>query len=333
MRKAKVFAGSSHEELASLIVEKLGIPASPLLTTRHSNREASVELGLSVRNQDVFIIQSGSSTINDHLMELLMTINSCRISDAARITAILPYFPYSKQSKKKLSRGCIPAKMVANMLAVAGVDHIITLDLHHDQMQGFFNRPIDNLLAEPTFCKYIQEHFPDEYMTGVVVSKNPGGVKRVTSMADRLKIDFALMHKDHLSTLAATTTTTTTTTPTNKDRTSSPLLETSDSLEQPTPPTTNFDASIVPIADSLGSIHVVEVIHSDYSHNGLQLVGEVTNRICFVLDDIIDKPDSFISAAELLCKKGATQVILLATHGILNPGTLEKFEMCDAISQ
>ncbi|KAJ3039582.1 Ribose-phosphate pyrophosphokinase 2 [Rhizophlyctis rosea] len=162
---------------------------------RFSNAETAVEIGVSVRNEDVFIIQSGSSAVNDHLMELLIMINACKIASARRITAVLPYFPYNKQSKKKKARGAITAKLVANMLAVAGVDHIITMDLHSSQTQGFFKSPVDNLTAEPCIIRYIRDNYPD-YQNGVVISKNAGGAKRVTSLADRLKMDFALIHRE-----------------------------------------------------------------------------------------------------------------------------------------
>ncbi|KAJ3206811.1 Ribose-phosphate pyrophosphokinase 2 [Entophlyctis luteolus] len=162
--------------------------------------EMGVELGVSVRNQDVFIIQSGSATINDHLMELLIMINACRLSSARRITAIIPYMPYSKQSKKKKARGSITAKLVANMLQVSGVDHIITLDLHNTQIQGFFGKPVDNLLAEPVISQYIHSALRQFDSTGsargCVISKNAGGAKRVTSLADVLKLDFALIHRE-----------------------------------------------------------------------------------------------------------------------------------------
>ena len=128
-------------------------------------------------------------------MELLIMINACKFASAKRITAILPYFPYSKHCKRKRLRGAITAKLVANMLAVAGVHHVITMDLHNSQIQGFFQRPVDNLFAEPSIAKYIRENIPG-YFNGVVVAKNAGGAKRITSLADRLNIDFALLHKD-----------------------------------------------------------------------------------------------------------------------------------------
>ncbi|KAI9220265.1 ribose-phosphate pyrophosphokinase 1-like protein [Blastocladiella britannica] len=286
MRNAKIIAGTSHPDLAQAIIEKLGTTPTPLTVKQHSNHETSVDIGVSVRNDDIFIVQSGSDNVNDSLMELMVLIHSCRISSAQRITAVLPYFPYSKQSKKKKARGAVTAKLIANMLTVSGVDHVVTLDLHHEQMQGFFSKPVDNLQAEPTLCKYIAEHIPD-YTRAVVVSKNPGGVKRVTQLADRLKIDFALIHQRD-----------------SKGSSSKRLTD-----------------------------QVVEVFEPQWHEDGLQLVGDVAGRPCFLVDDILDKASGFIAAARLLRRRGASRVYVLATHGLLSGDALTELEACDAVYQ
>ena len=118
-----------------------------------------------------------------------------KIASAERVTAVIPVYPYSRQDKKDKSRAPISAKLVANMLSVAGADHIITMDLHASQIQGFFDIPVDNLYAEPAVVKWIKENIP-EWKTSIVVSPDAGGAKRVTSIADRLNIDFALIHKE-----------------------------------------------------------------------------------------------------------------------------------------
>ena len=146
-------------------------------------------------NEDVFIIQSGCGEVNDNLMELLIMINACKIASARRITAVVPCFPYSRQDKKDKSRAPISAKLVANMLTVAGANHIITVDLHASQIQGFFDIPVDNLFAEPLMLKYIRDNIPD-YQNAVIVSPDAGGAKRATSIADRLDLNFALIHKE-----------------------------------------------------------------------------------------------------------------------------------------
>jgi len=133
--------------------------------------------------------------VNDNLMELLIMINACKIASAERVTAVIPVYPYSRQDKKDKSRAPISAKLVANMLSVAGADHIITMDLHASQIQGFFDIPVDNLYAEPAVVKWIKENIAD-WKGAIVVSPDAGGAKRVTSIADRLNIDFALIHKE-----------------------------------------------------------------------------------------------------------------------------------------
>jgi ribose-phosphate pyrophosphokinase len=178
MRRTKILAGSSHGELSKLITERLGMRPANVNVKQFANHETALEIDVSVRGEDVFLIQSGGDNINDYLMELLIMANACKMASARRITAIIPYFPYSKQSKKKKMRGCITAKLIADMLQVAGVQHVITMDLHSSQIGGFFHiSTLDNLFAEPSFARFIKEKIPD-YTNGVVVSKNAGGAKR-----------------------------------------------------------------------------------------------------------------------------------------------------------
>ncbi|CAG8508287.1 22446_t:CDS:2 [Gigaspora margarita] len=317
MRRAKVFSGSSHPELANSICDRLGVPSSPVVLKKFSNQETSVEIGCSVRNENVFIIQSGSTQINDHLMELLIMISACKGSSANRITAVLPYFPYSKQSKKKKYRCAITAKVVANLLSVAGVDHIITMDLHASQMQGFFNKPVDNLYAEPCVAKWIQDAVP-EYINGVVVSKNAGGAKRVTSLADRLKIDFALIHTDRTreprrNTLCDSTTTCVTKIEVNNVEI---VNDMDDEID---------DVSTDHLTDSTASII------SDAETN-ITLVGDVEGKVTFIVDDMIDSSGSFIAAANHLMNKcNAKRVYVIATHGILSGDSLKEIEACRSI--
>ncbi|KAL0279750.1 UNVERIFIED_CONTAM: hypothetical protein PYX00_001245 [Menopon gallinae] len=216
MPNIKIFSGSSHPDLAQRIVDRLGIDLGKVVTKKFSNLETCVEIGESVRGEDVYIIQSGSGEINDNLMEMLIMINACKIASASRVTAVIPCFPYARQDKKDKgagdnkgqpevvmkntdwkfrSRAPISAKLVANMLSVAGADHIITMDLHASQIQGFFDIPVDNLYAEPAVLKWIKENIP-EWKNSIIVSPDAGGAKRVTSIADRLNVEFALIHKE-----------------------------------------------------------------------------------------------------------------------------------------
>ncbi|PGG97387.1 ribose-phosphate pyrophosphokinase [Blastomyces parvus] len=193
MRGVQIFSGTSHPALTEAICERLGTVPAKCELRKFSNGETSVNIGVSVRNQDVFIVQSGSSKINDSVMELLIMISACKGGSAKSITGI--YFPYSRQSKKKSHRGAITARMLANLLTVAGVDHIITVDLHAAQMQGFFGKPVDNLFAEPLIARWIRLNVP-RWNEAVVVTKNAGGSKRVTSLADALKLNFGIVNTD-----------------------------------------------------------------------------------------------------------------------------------------
>ncbi|KAG9203291.1 hypothetical protein G6514_002944 [Epicoccum nigrum] len=195
MRGAIVFGGSSHPKLVDGVCDRLGMKPGSATLGKFKNGETSVTIQSSIRNKDVFIIQSGSEKINDSVMELLIMISACKGGSAKSVTAVMPYFPYSRQSKKKQHRGSITARMVANLLDISGVDHVITIDLHASQMQGFFKCPVDNLVAEPLLARWARLHVP-AWRDAVVVSKNPGGTKRVTSLADALKLSFGIVTTD-----------------------------------------------------------------------------------------------------------------------------------------
>ncbi|KAF4976432.1 hypothetical protein FZEAL_6912 [Fusarium zealandicum] len=195
MRNTLIFAGNSCPVLTGQICENLGMQPANAELTQFSNGETSVRILTSVREKDVFVVQSGSPSINDSIMELLIMISACKGGSANKVTAVLPYFPYSRQSKKKSHRGAITARMLANLMGVAGVKHVITVDLHASQMQGFFKCPVDNLHAEPILAKWIRHNVPN-WRDAVVVSKNAGGTKRVTSLADALKLNFGIVTTD-----------------------------------------------------------------------------------------------------------------------------------------
>ncbi|XP_015511982.2 ribose-phosphate pyrophosphokinase 1 isoform X1 [Neodiprion pinetum] len=282
MPNIKVFSGTSHPDLAQRIVDRLGIDIGKVVTKKFSNLETCVEIGESVRGEDVYIIQSGSGEVNDNLMELLIMINACKIASASRVTAVIPCFPYARQDKKDKvgdggdggdksdstktrfimksnewkfrSRAPISAKLVANMLSVAGADHIITMDLHASQIQGFFDIPVDNLYAEPAVLKWIKENIV-EWRNSIIVSPDAGGAKRVTSIADRLNVEFALIHKERKK--------------------------------------ANEVASMV-------------------------LVGDVKDRIAILVDDMADTCGTICHAAEKLLEAGATKVYAILTHGIFS---------------
>ncbi|KAF8319440.1 phosphoribosyl pyrophosphokinase [Clavulina sp. PMI_390] len=187
-------AGNSHTELANAVSDLLNQPLVPADVKRFSNGEINVKISQSVRDEDVFIIQSGCFDVNDNMMELLILISACRTASARRITAVIPCYPYARQDKKDKSRAPITAKLVANMLTTAGCDHLITVDLHAGQIQGFFDIPVDNLYSQPLMIRHIKTEIPG-WQNAIVVSPDAGGAKRVTTIADKLGLDFALIHR------------------------------------------------------------------------------------------------------------------------------------------
>lgn len=407
--------------------------------TQFSNGETSVRILTSVREKDVFVVQSGSSNVNDSIMELLIMISACKGGSANKVTAVLPYFPYSRQSKKKSHRGAITARMLANLLGVAGVKHVITVDLHASQMQGFFKCPVDNLHAEPIIAKWIRHNVPN-WREAVVVSKNAGGTKRVTSLADALKLNFGMVTTDrkrgtnmsasmimnHLDGMShppaaarperkasasdipfteksSTTTHHAADAQGSPTRVSRPNVKTT-GLRRPSSakdPQTTPPAIRSPTADSEATLagfddrrarevthgrlvhgHIVEddfpspdqsatnsneddpmtmshassffvqegeplggsgdaVASSDEEDNAFQnpkvehmitLVGDVKNRTVLIVDDMIDKPGSWIAAAETVVKRGhAKRVYCIATHGVFGGDCLEQLQACECI--
>ncbi|KAG9008604.1 hypothetical protein FRB95_001328 [Tulasnella sp. JGI-2019a] len=190
----KLLAGNSHMELAEAVAEHLGIHLVPCDLRRFSNGEIDVHIFESVRDEDVFILQTGCTETNDHLMELFILISACKTASARRITAVIPCYPYARQDKKDQSRAPITAKLVANMLAVAGCTHVITMDLHASQIQGFFEVPVDNLFSEPIMMRYIKQEIPG-WQNSIIISPDAGGAKRATSIADKLNVDFGLINR------------------------------------------------------------------------------------------------------------------------------------------
>ncbi|KAF7297918.1 Ribose-phosphate pyrophosphokinase [Mycena chlorophos] len=190
----RILTGNSHPELAQAVAGRLNVPLVPCTVKKFSNGEINVKISESVRDEDVFILQSGCGDANDNLMELLILISACKTASARRITAVIPSFPYARMDKKDKSRAPITAKLVANMLVVAGCDHVITMDLHASQIQGFFDIPVDNLWSEPLMLTYIKQRIQG-WQNAIVVSPDAGGAKRVTAIADKLNLEFALIHR------------------------------------------------------------------------------------------------------------------------------------------
>lgn len=190
----KIFTGSSHRQLAEEIAEKIGLPLCQATVGKFSDGETEVNIGEVVRGSDVFVIQSTCTPVNDNLMELLIMTDALKRASAGRITAVIPYYGYARQDRKSKSRDPISAKLVANLITIAGADRILTMDLHAPQLQGFFDIPVDHLEGTPLLAKYFEENFED-YKDFVAVSADVGSVGRVRKFAERLNIPIAIIDK------------------------------------------------------------------------------------------------------------------------------------------
>ncbi len=189
-----VFAGNANPALAQEITRHLRVPMGRAHVGRFSDGEVNAELMENVRGRDVFIVQPTSPPANDNLMELLVMTDACRRASAARITAVMPYFGYARQDRRpRATRVAITAKLVANMIASAGVDRLLTVDLHADQIQGFFDIPVDNVYASPVL---LGDAWKQKYPNMIVVSPDVGGVVRARALAKRLDdADLAIIDK------------------------------------------------------------------------------------------------------------------------------------------
>ncbi len=188
-----IFSGNSNPVLAEKICGYLEMPLGQAKVKTFSDGEIQIEINENVRSMDVFIIQSTCFPVNDNLVELLLMTDAFKRSSASRITAVIPYYGYSRQDKKVAPRVPISAKLVADLLTVAGANRVITMDLHAGQIQGFFDIPVDNLFATPVILKYIKEKFNKEDV--VVISPDAGGLERARAFAKRLDSSIAVIDK------------------------------------------------------------------------------------------------------------------------------------------
>eukprot|EP01126_Amoeba_proteus_P003006 TRINITY_DN1097_c0_g2_i4.p1 TRINITY_DN1097_c0_g2~~TRINITY_DN1097_c0_g2_i4.p1 ORF type:complete len:328 (-),score=76.11 TRINITY_DN1097_c0_g2_i4:667-1650(-) len=189
----KIFSGTANPQLATRIAHTLGQEVGLAKVGKFANGETSVQLFESCRDCDTFIVQpTCNPNVNDYLMELLVMADAMRRASASRITAVIPHFGYARQDKKDKSRAPITGKLVANLIQVAGIDRVITLDLHASQIQGFFDIPVDNLTAENLLSKYIRR-LPGDI---VIVSPDAGGVKRAKAISDHLDVPLVIIHKE-----------------------------------------------------------------------------------------------------------------------------------------
>ena len=195
----KLIAGNSNRPLAEAISAYLNVPLTKASIRRFSDMEVFVEIEENIRGEDVFLVQSTSFPANDNLMELLVILDALTRSSARRVTAVLPYYGYARQDRKTGPRTPISAKLVANLITTAGANRLLTIDLHAGQIQGFFDIPVDNLIAAPVFTKSIEEAFGNGAGNGasdvVIVSPDVGGVVRARAIASRIGADLAIIDK------------------------------------------------------------------------------------------------------------------------------------------
>jgi ribose-phosphate pyrophosphokinase len=348
-----VFSGSSHPAVAQRICHNLSLELGKLKLGKFSNGETSISVIESVREKDVYVIQSGCGHVNDNFLELLIILSACKTASANRVTAVLPLFPYSRQpdlpytkegapltaAKKDAVTKSVgkndytfdsapntprsgsrnpyfqtPSKLlnsenptiddnsikkggykkwvaqsgtlVANLLTAAGADHVITMDLHDPQFQGFFDIPVDNLYSKPILQHYIETKIKN-YQDAVIVSPDAGGAKRATAIADNLQMSFALIHKERRNW--------------NNGDDGEPMQR-----------------SLSNVAGS------AELLDKRLKYATTMLVGDVKGKECILIDDLVDTSYTITRAAKLLKDQGAVKVTALITHGIFSGDAIER---------
>ena len=253
-----VFSGNANLQLAENVAKWLGVPLGRADVLQFSDGETSVELNENVRGQDVFIIQPTCNPTNDNLMELLLMADALHRSSADRITAVVPYFGYARQDRRvRSARVPISAKVVADMIGAAGVDRLLTVDLHAEQIQGFFSIPVDNVYGSPILVEDVKHQ---NYKDLVVVSPDIGGVVRARAFAKQLDVDLAIIDKRR--------------------------------------PKANES----------------QVMH---------LIGDVADRTCLIVDDMVDTAGTLCKAADALKEEGALKVVAYCTHPVLSGNALD----------
>lgn len=254
----KVFSGNANEPLAREICRHLAVPLANSKVKTFSDGEVMVEINENIRGRDAYVIQPTCSPANNNLMELLVMVDALKRASAKRINAVVPYFGYARQDRKVAPRTPITAKLVADLMSVAGIDRLLTLDLHAGQIQGFFDIPVDNLYAAPVMLEEIRRQNFGEL---VIVSPDAGGTERARAYAKRLDTGLAIIDK----------------------RRSGP--------------------------------NVSEVMH---------IIGEVKDKTCVIVDDMIDTAGTLCTAASALQNHGAVAVYACATHGVLSGPALDR---------
>ena len=255
----KIVSGNSNISLAESIAQYLKVPLVNASIKKFPDKEIFVEIKENVRGEEVFVIQSTSFPANDHVMELLVTIDALKRGSAKNISAIMPYYGYARQDRKSGPRTPISAKLVANLISTAGADRALMVDLHAGQIQGFFDIPTDNLFAAPVFIKDIKKRFNGNNI--VIVSPDVGGVVRARAIAKKLDCDLAIIDKRR---------------------------------------------------EKAGISEVMNII------------GDVINKKCILIDDICDTAGTLTNAAVALKNEGADSIFSYITHGVLSKPAVER---------
>ncbi len=257
----KILTGNSNKHLSQKISKFLKNRLVNSNIRKFADGEIYIEINENIRGNSIFLIQSVSSPANDNLMELLLSIDALKRSSAKNITAVIPYFGYARQDRKVVPRTSISAKLVSNLIAKAGADRVVTVDLHSGQIQGFFDIPVDNLFATPIFARHIKKKLKKNNI--ICVAPDVGGTARARALGKLLNVDLAIVDK-----------------------------------RRPAP----------------GKSEVMNVI------------GNVKNKTCILVDDIIDSGGTIVNAASELKKRGAKDVHVYVTHGVLSGNAVEKIK-------
>jgi ribose-phosphate pyrophosphokinase len=256
-----VFTGNANPALADNIAKNIGVPLGYASISKFSDGEVSVELNENVRGKDVFVIQPTCAPTNDSIMELLLMADALHRASANRITAVIPYFGYARQDRRvRSARVAISAKVVADMISAVGVNRVLTVDLHAEQIQGFFSIPVDNVYGSPVLIDDIERQ---NYKDLLVVSPDIGGVVRARAVAKQLNVDLAIIDKRR------------------------------------------------PAAN------VAQVMH---------IIGDVKDRCCLIVDDMVDTAGTLCKAADALKEHGAKKVVAYCTHPILSGPAIQNLE-------
>ena len=325
LNSIKLITGNSHPELGELVSRRLGVPLTECVCRKFADQSIDVRIGSSVRDQDVYVIQSGHSPYidpNDSLVELLIILSACKTASARRITAVIPSFPYSRQTKKDKGRVPITAKMIANMITVAGAEHVITVDLHASQIQGFFDIPVDNLTCEPSIARWIR-HKVEDWRDAIIVSPDAGGAKRATSLADSLSIDFALINcsrhqrnrRAHSSTSDSADLCFAAQHHTSSSEVANGVHSLSESGEWFI---TDEGGGRLRSGGARKASAGDDSATDDVDSKMELLVGNVTGKTAILVDDMIDTGRTLALASKTLESAGAKRIFAISTHGLLS---------------